>query len=240
MRFADVRALLACIAVISVLIGCARQEPNRIAIAEPPPGVHSIFIIGHRYHTGLAVRARDVPVAAWPARSDFPGADYLEVGWGEREYYPSDDPGMWLALRALFTPSRSTINVIAITAPLARARPDSEIVELHVSRAGFARMVEFVRETHELDADGRAIAVSAGARQPGRFYASPRTFHALENCNVWVARALEAAGVPVRPETAVTAGRLLRQVRALSVAAPAIGEVAVPDVRDANIDRASR
>jgi hypothetical protein len=83
-------------------------------------------------------------------------------------------------------------------------------------------MVEFVRESHELDPDGRAIVIAAGVRQQGRFYASPRTFHALENCNVWVARALHAAGLAVHPETAITAGTLLRRVRRLSVAAPAV------------------
>ena len=216
------RILLAClIAVITAAGGCARQQPNRIGADPPAPGVHSVFVLAHRYHTGLAVRARDVPVGAWPARTDFPDAEYLELGWGEREYYPRDDPGFSLALRALFTPSRSTINVIAITGPLARERYESEIVELHVSQDGFARIVGFVRESHELDASGRPIIVSAGPRTPGRFYASPRTFHALENCNVWVARALQAAGIPVRPDSAVTAGMLLKQVRRLSVAAPA-------------------
>lgn len=182
--------------------------------------MHSIFVIAHGYHTGLAVRGREVPATAWPARSDFPDADYLGLGWGEREYYPRDDPGLWLALRALFTPSRSTINVIPIAAPLTSALRDSEIVELHIAESGFVRMVEFVRESHELDAEGRAIVISSDVPQPGRFYASPLTFHALQNCNVWVALALQSAGLPVDPRAAFTAGMLLRQVRPLSVAAP--------------------
>jgi len=97
---------------------------------------------------------------------------------------------------------------------------DSEIIELQLSQAGFERMVEFVRQTHELDAHGRAIVINSELPDGSRFYASPRTFDALENCNVWVARALEAADLPVRSETAITAGMLLRQVRRLHVAAP--------------------
>jgi hypothetical protein len=38
----------------------------------------------------------------------------------------------------------------------------------------------------------------------------------LENCNTWVARALQHAGLPIEPENTFTAGALLRQVRPLS------------------------
>ena len=215
---------LALVALVQGFTGCAGHEPSRVAIDAPPPGVHSIFIVAYGFHTGLAVRARDVPEAAWPARRDFPDADLLVMGWGEREYYPRDDPGVWLALRALFTPARSTLNVIPVSGPLTRAFRNTEVIELRVPEAGFQRMVEFVRNTYELDAHGRGIVIPSDLRDQGRFYASPHTFHALENCNTWVARALERAGVAVRPGITITAGTLLRQVRPLSaVCLPSVG-----------------
>lgn len=222
MRAGAAGTLLACAtALFGVLGGCAPQTLDRAADDPSPPGAHRVFVLGHGFHTGLAVSAREVPEAAWPARRDFPDADYLELGWGDREYYPRKNPGVWLALRALFTLTSSTLHVVPVAGPLPRFFRDSEIIELQVSQAGFARMVAFVRQTYELDADGRAIAISPEVDDGSRFYASPRTFHAFENCNVWVARALEAAGLPVRPGTAITAGMLLRQVRPLRVAAPA-------------------
>ena len=238
MRAGPAGTLLACAtALFGVLGGCAQQALDPVAVDPSSQGAHRIFVLGHGFHTGLAVRAREVPEAAWPARRDFPDADYLELGWGDREYYPRAHPGVWLALRALFTPTSSTLHVVPIAGPLTRFFRDSEIIELQVSQAGFERMVEFVRQTYELDANGRAIAISSEVQDGSRFYASPRTFHAFENCNVWVARALEAAGLPVHPETAITAGMLLRQVRRLRVAAPAAYTVrsipqAAPDARD--------
>jgi uncharacterized protein (TIGR02117 family) len=222
MRAGPAGTLLACAtALVGVLGGSARQELNGVAVDPPPLGAHRIFVLGHGYHTGLAVHAREVPEAAWPARRDFPDADYLELGWGDSEYYPREHAGAWLALRALFMSTSSTLHVVPIAGPLTRFFRDSEIIELQVSSAGFARMVEFVRQTHELDTSGRAILINSELHDGSLFYASPRTFHALENCNVWVARALEAAGLPVRPANAITAGLLLRQVRRLRVAAPA-------------------
>ena len=215
------RLTLALVALMHGLSGCARHEPSRIAADAPPPGLHSVFVVAYGFHTGLAVRARDVPEALWPARRDFPDADFLVMGWGEREYYPRDDPGVWLALRALFTRAQSTLNVIPVTGSLTRAFRDTEVIELRVPDVGFRRIVEFVQETYQLGPDGRGIVIPSDLRDQGRFYASPRTFHAFENCNTWVARALQRAGLPVQPEITLTAGALLRQVRPLSPAAPA-------------------
>lgn len=199
-----------------MLVGCAKVEPSRIAGGPPAAGERSVFVVAHRYHAGIIVHASDVPPDAWPARVDLADAEYLELGWGEREYYIRDDPGMWRGLRALFIPSQSAIEVIAITGPLIQIGDEREIIELRVSRSGFERLVEFVRQSHELDAHGRGAIIAAASRERGLFYASSRTFHGFENCNVWVARGLQAAQLPIRPSTAITAGMLLRQVRRLS------------------------
>ncbi|MGE5525289.1 MAG: DUF2459 domain-containing protein [Rhodospirillaceae bacterium] len=175
-----------------------------------------MYVVAHRYHTGIMVRAADVPQDAWPARVDLADAEYLELGWGEREYYIRDEPGVWRGLRALLIPSRSTVEVIAITGLPDRTGDDREMIELRVPRSGFERLIEFVRQSHDLDAQGRGVIVAVASRERGIFYASPRTFHGLENCNVWVARGLEAAQLPIRPGTALTAGMLLRPVRRLS------------------------
>lgn len=207
--------LFGLIVAFVIAAGCAQLEASRFAAAAPAPGTHSVFVVGYTYHAGILVRTRDVPHGAWPVQRDFPQVEYLELGWGDREYYPRDDPGVLLALRALLVPTRSTVNVIGVNDPRDRARLGAEVIELHVPAAGFAHLVTFVGETFERDAEGHPIAIARGRLQEGRFYASPRTFHALENCNTWVARALAAAGVPVEAEGTVTAGALLRQVRRL-------------------------
>jgi uncharacterized protein (TIGR02117 family) len=196
--------------------GCGAADRSVTA----PGRTQRISVLVDGYHSGLIVPAREVPEAAWPARRDFPEADYLELGWGEREYYARVDPGAWLGLRALFTPSPSTLRAMPIAGSPARVFANGVSIDLEVSQAGFERMVEFVRETHELDADGRAIGIAHQHQDGSRYYASPRTFHAFENCNVWVARALKAAGLPVRPETAITTDMLLLQIRPLGVATP--------------------
>ena len=209
-------------ASLAAIAGCAGTQVDGSAAGSATAGTHRIFVLGTGYHSGLVVNARDVPEAAWPARRDFPEADYLEIGWGEREYYRRVDPGMSLALRALFTPNTSTLRAMPVMGSPAYVFRNDALIELELSSEGFDRLVAFVRAMVELDADGRAIAIPSDHQDGSRYYASPNTFHAFENCNVWTARALEAAGLPVRPETAFTVDLLLRQVRALSVARPPV------------------
>ena len=223
MRARVAGTLLACVTALIGAIGdCAAARLDGAAAAGPR--THRIFVLGSGYHTGLVVRARDVPQAAWPARRDFPDADYLELGWGAREYYRRVDPGISLAVRALFTPSASTLRAMPVAGSPVHVFRDSLLIELQLSPEGFQGLVEFVRRMYELDADGRAIVVPSEHRDGSRYYASPLTFHAFENCNVWTARALAAAGLPVRPETAVTADLLVHQVRPLGVALPAASQ----------------
>ena len=50
------------------------------------PGV-AVYLVGHDGHTGIGVSARGPPRRTLAESRDFPQADYLEVGWGNRDYY---------------------------------------------------------------------------------------------------------------------------------------------------------
>lgn len=186
--------------------GCAATGPN----PGPAPDGPALYVAGHGMHTGLIVRAADLPPRALPAQRDFPRAEYLELGWGDREYYRAEDFSVWLGLRALLWPTESAVHVVAFSGPIERAFPSSEIVRLRVSRHGFDRMVAFIAATFRED----AIRLGPGQREnSSAFYASERDFHLFETCNTWVARALREAGVEVSPRRAITAEGLLSQLR---------------------------
>ena len=206
------RLLLAC---LLMLAGCAAPPSPRPA--PDSEATHHVYVVVDGGHTGLAVRTSEVPREAWPARHDFPGAEYLELGWGEREYYTREGNTVWLALRALFWSEASAIHVVGLEGPVERAFPEAEILRLAVTPAGFDRMVAFVAASHERDPAGRAIILGRGQRPGSLFYASHRRFHFLETCNTWVARALREAGVQVEPLAAFTATGLMQQLRPLAV-----------------------
>jgi uncharacterized protein (TIGR02117 family) len=154
-----------------------------------------------------------VPEHAWLARREFAKAEHLEVGWGDRAYYPATDPSVWLGLRALLWPTAGVLHMVAFSGPVARQFPATEIVALQVTPQGFARLVAAISASHELDAAGRPIPLGPGLYGTSRFYASRESFHLFATCNVWTAAMLREAGVPVSPTLSQTAGMLFAQLQ---------------------------
>lgn len=212
------RTLPGVFAVLLLLAGLAACAATPIAPAasiEAPPASRTLHVVGHGWHTGIVLRAADVPADAWPARGDFPDAQYLEVGWGDRDYYPAADPGAWLALKAAFWPTPGVLHVVAFNGAVEGYFGAAEVIELSVSEKGLQKLIEHVRASHELDAAGRPIQLGPGLYGRSRFYASREHFHLFKTCNVWVAAALREAGLPLTPALTISAGSLMARLRAI-------------------------
>jgi uncharacterized protein (TIGR02117 family) len=199
-------------------VPAAPPAPPSVA---PEQSAQRIWVVHHGYHSGIVVRAADVPPRAWPARRDFPQAEFLEVGWGDRDYYMTPAPGLWIGLRALLWPTPAVLHVAAFDGPPERRFAEAGIVELTLAAPGFAALVVAVQESHQRvpAADGPDSRedwpppLGPGLYGSSRFYASRERFHLFRTCNVWTAGVLAAAGVPLRPASALTADALFAQLR---------------------------
>ena len=95
------------------------------------------------------------------------------------------------------------------TIPIAVYFPESELVELHLSRRGFEAMARFVDEEYQRDREGQPVRLERGLYGASWFYAAHGTYHLFNTCNTWVARALRAAELPVTPTGVITAGGVI-------------------------------
>ena len=206
--------LLLLLALVVLASGCAAQSnPGALPAADAQATTHRIHIVRHGWHSGIVVRAADVPMQAWLARREFADAEYLEVGWGDRAYYPAPDPSAWLGLRALLWPTAGVLHMVAFSGPVEHYFASAEIVALQITPQGLAQMVAAISASHELDAAGQPIRLGPGLYGTSRFYASNEAFHLFSTCNVWVAAMLREAGVPISPTLSPTSGALFAQLR---------------------------
>lgn len=204
-RFAVLCFLCACAA-------CAEYPKDAKTPATDRP-LTFINLINHGQHTGLGIRRADIPPGLLPEIADFPEADYLELGWGDWDYYQTDDPGLWLTLKAALWPTASVLHVIGFKGAVAQRFVGYEVVRLELSPDEFNRLMDFIHRSVARHEVAKAEALDSGLYRNSHFYPALGKFHLFNTCNTWTARALETAGYPMGLFRPVTADQLLGKVR---------------------------
>ena len=166
-------------------------------------------------HTGIIVRAKDIPPNLWPEHLQFPQAEYLEVGWGDTQgyRYPLTTRS---ALRALFDSKGSVLLIHAFSGSITNEYADvaKEIIVVRVSESGFARLCRYIQNAYALDAQGRPIPLPT-IYSDENFFRACGHYSMLNNCNNWTAGALRTAGCSVHPRSSLLPGMVMHEVRRL-------------------------
>ncbi len=174
--------------------------------------VIAVYLVAHDGHTGIALPRAEIPAGLWPESREFPQAEYLEVGWGNRDYYFGGNQGLLGTLSAVF-PSPSVLHVAGFQGSPARFFRANEIVELAVPPDGFEGLVRYIHDAHERVGALPAAPLGPGLYGDSRFYPAWESFHLFRTCNTWTAQALRAAGLPFRDS--ITMEGLMSQARAI-------------------------
>jgi uncharacterized protein (TIGR02117 family) len=180
----------------------------------------TVHVVRHGWHSGLVIRRDQIPPAAWPEQARFPAARFLEVGWGDRVFYQSPDAGIRLAIEASLASEGSVLHVAGLDLPPAEHFAHAEITPVVLSARGADALAHFVSRAYARDAAGRPIDLGPGLYPGSRFYAATGRYSLVYTCNSWIAGALRAAGCPITPAWALTAGNLTFQARRCGPRAP--------------------
>lgn len=201
--------------LLGSLSACAAERPAP-AIADETPA-HTIYLINYAWHTGLVLARTDLPAGKFPELEDFPEAKYVEFGWGDREYYPAQDPSVGKALLAGLVPTSSVVKMIGWSGPPSVVMPATEAHALPVSDSGMQHLLQELDAVFDRPPDAaRAEAVHVSTSGRMRFYPAHGRFHLFNTCNTWTARMLVTAGLPISTSGVVTSENLMRRVRPLT------------------------
>ena len=195
---------------------CAAPVSETLAPSESEPH-KTIYLVNHGWHAGIVLRRADIPDNIWPKLGNFPNMEYLEVGWGDMDYYQIPDPHLGFILKAALLPTASVLHIVGFNGHVPAYFPYSEIIRIELSSAGFERLSRTIASSFALDKAGNTTSPSPGLYGNSRFYLSRETYHLFNTCNVWTARALRTAGLPITPATATSVGNLMSQARKFGV-----------------------
>jgi uncharacterized protein (TIGR02117 family) len=196
-----------CAAPVSETLTPSESEPRKM-----------IYLVNHGYHTTIVLRRADIPDNIWPKLGNFPDMEYLEVGWGDMDLYQMPDPiPLEIFLKAALLPTASVLHIAGFNDHVPAYFPYYEIIRIELSSAGFERLSRTIASSFALDKAGNITSLSPGVYGNSRFYLSRETYHLFNTCNVWNARALRIAGLPITPATTVRVEGLMSQARKLGV-----------------------
>ncbi len=197
--------------------GCAPAVAGPWAPVPWPPAegepARPVWVVRHGWHTRVAVRRADVDPALWPESRAFGDVAYLEVGWGDRDFYPKPDPSLWDAIDAVIRPTPAALHVGGFDAPPEAFVAGTEVVRIAVTERGFDQLTRYIHQHYARDAAGQPILIRPGHYPRSWFYEATARYHVLRNSNYWAARALAVAGVPTSPAAALTAATVMAQAR---------------------------
>lgn len=179
---------------------------NRGYLAPPSDDRVRVFVRSNGVHTDLVlpVLCDEVEVdwrRLFPLR-DFwgnaEGAEYVAVGWGNREFYLHTktwaDFKLSTACMALFWPSETVLHVEY----LMDVSPGEQMRPILLTREQYRQLASFVQAsvgaTNDQGAATIASDISYGSRD--RFYEASGRYHLFSTCNQWTGRGLKQAGVP--------------------------------------------
>jgi uncharacterized protein (TIGR02117 family) len=164
----------------------------------------SITITRYLYHTGIIMPVR---TAVYDWSGIFPclaGKRFVEIGWGDRDFYMSGSVTLPLALQALFRSQAAVVNVNGMdTLPSDAAFAGEAFAQktIRLSEENYMRMVAQMLTSVELH-EKKAVFLREGFwGASSAFYeattAQTGAYSIVNNCNVWNSRALDAADVTV-------------------------------------------
>ena len=128
----------------AVGVACAGPETKTASPARLDEPGKTIYLASHGWHAGIVIRRADIPDGVWPEHRDLPDSVYLEVGWGDSDYYRTPDPHWGITFKAGLLPTASVLHIVGFSSSVPAYFPNSEIIEIRLSAPGFAELCHYI------------------------------------------------------------------------------------------------
>jgi uncharacterized protein (TIGR02117 family) len=169
-------------------------------------------VVYDSWHAAIVLRGADITPDSLPELVDFPDAEFIEFSWGDKDYFPNPNAGVFTAIKAAFWSSGSVLHVVGFSGNPKSFYRTGELVELRLTPNAHGRLLEYISHTFFRPPPRDRAEASAGLFTYSRFYPATHKFSLLKTCNTWVAEALKSAGLPVSPGHVMTANSLATQL----------------------------
>lgn len=167
------------------------------------PNDLTIYIMSNGVHTDVVMPVK-TEWMDWTQYISYEHTDlkdtsyrYVGVGWGDKGFYLQTPTWADLKFSTAFK-AMTGLSSSAIHATFYRNMvPDgSSTVAINISKEDYKDLIQFVRQSFDLDGQGRAIqipSVNDGYGDMDAFYEAKGSYNLFYTCNTWSNNALKAA-----------------------------------------------
>lgn len=177
---------------------------------QEPEEKHSIYVSSISWHTGIIIPVGTFPKGIWPENHNYANAAYLEIGWGDRDFFTNYNFNPWYALKAVFWPTPSVLQINPIYGKVEAFYSNTNLSKIEFSEEQLQKLKNYLLNEFELTEDGKIIPFTAGPSN-SFFYKGSSHYYFPKNSNVWAARALRESGFSLSPIWYQTTGKVVRK-----------------------------
>ena len=163
-------------------------------------------------HTFLVLPASTL-INKLPQLEQYLAPDSLaEVGWGDYHYYGADYQSLWLALKALLTPTASVVSLRSLNNLQEGLQGSATLYRINTGQALMDSTAHYVSRYFSVNSCGQLnmLRQMTGGTQ---FFESRGTYLLFNTCNNWTSYGLQQAGLNMRPRLNLLAGQVERSLR---------------------------
>lgn len=179
----------------------------------------AVYISNHGWHTGIIIPAREISTRLPGLLDRFGQVPYFEFGWGDASYYQARKVTSGLMVKAVFWPTDSVIQVVAIPEDPAKYFPDSEIIKMEVEKQALDNLITFITLSFDRDSAGHIQASGPGIYGDSEFYKAEGKYYLTNTCNTWTAKGMKSMGMDISVLCKLTSGSIMRYLRHAGYAA---------------------
>jgi len=169
-----------------------------------------LYIAKNDWHVGIILKIDEPLINNIDAVSNFKYYDYVDIGWGDADFYQSsEDFDLFLASKAILFPTSSVIRVQGYALPIVQIFKYRDYVfELELNDIQHQKLCEFITKSFELDSTNSLIITSQKYNGVVKFFSSVHKYHLFNTYNTWVGEALEFSVFEKKKKKIITAEHL--------------------------------
>jgi uncharacterized protein (TIGR02117 family) len=159
----------------------------------------SVYLVKLGWHTGMVIRTEDVDSSYLPQKRLFNQFKYVDIGWGDDEFYRTPGFDIGLAIKALFYPTVSTLRIEGFNFDIMKYIGYSDVgYMIRLDRNSFNKLSRYISSAFYVNDSSNVELLESRYNGHISFYRATGKYTVFNTCNTWVSKGFKSAGYDIK------------------------------------------